>query len=155
MLTKQNFTFTARHILTSKSYTWYNYSRLFYLPFFFSFLLSYVFVTFFCHYLLLPLFSFIFHPAFTIYKFLMLYFSHSLSNTHIRAGPPRGRSSNSGRDKIFLFSVSSMQALGSTEPLNQWLPGLKRPGRETNYSAPTSVEVKKKWVYTSTPHTLS
>jgi hypothetical protein len=30
-------------------------------------------------------------------------------------------------------------------------PGVKRPGREVFYSPPTSVEVKKMWIYTSTP----
>jgi hypothetical protein len=31
------------------------------------------------------------------------------------------------------------------------LPGVKRPGREDNHSPPTSAEVKKMWIYTSTP----
>jgi hypothetical protein len=30
-------------------------------------------------------------------------------------------------------------------------PGVKRPGRESDHSPPTSAEVKKTWVYTSTP----
>jgi hypothetical protein len=30
-------------------------------------------------------------------------------------------------------------------------PGLKRPGREADYSHPISAEVKKAWIYTSTP----
>jgi hypothetical protein len=30
-------------------------------------------------------------------------------------------------------------------------PGVKRPGREADYSNPTSGEVKKMWIYTSTP----
>jgi hypothetical protein len=30
-------------------------------------------------------------------------------------------------------------------------PGLKRQGREADHSAPTSAEVKKMWIYTSTP----
>jgi hypothetical protein len=29
--------------------------------------------------------------------------------------------------------------------------GVKRPGREADHSPPTSVEVKKMWIYTSTP----
>jgi hypothetical protein len=38
----------------------------------------------------------------------------------------------------------------------QWVrgalsPGVKRPGREADHSPPTSAEVKKTWVYTSTP----
>jgi hypothetical protein len=30
-------------------------------------------------------------------------------------------------------------------------PGVKRPGRETDHSSPTSAKVKKVWIYTSTP----
>jgi hypothetical protein len=30
-----------------------------------------------------------------------------------------------------------------------------RPGREADHSPPTSAEVKKMWIYTSTPHTSS
>jgi hypothetical protein len=30
-------------------------------------------------------------------------------------------------------------------------PGVKRPGRKANNSLPTSAEVKKMWIYTSTP----
>jgi hypothetical protein len=38
----------------------------------------------------------------------------------------------------------------------QWVPGtvspeVKRPGREADHSPPTSAEVKKMWIYTSTP----
>jgi hypothetical protein len=29
-------------------------------------------------------------------------------------------------------------------------PGVKRQGREADHSPPTSAEVKKKWIYTST-----
>ncbi|PNF15380.1 hypothetical protein B7P43_G00977, partial [Cryptotermes secundus] len=29
--------------------------------------------------------------------------------------------------------------------------GVKRPGRETDHSPPTSAEVKKTWIYTPTP----
>jgi hypothetical protein len=34
-------------------------------------------------------------------------------------------------------------------------PGVKRPGRETYHSPQTSAELKKRWIYTSTPHTPS
>jgi hypothetical protein len=30
-------------------------------------------------------------------------------------------------------------------------PGIKRPGREADHSPPASAEVKKMWIYTSTP----
>jgi hypothetical protein len=72
------------------------------------------------------------------------------------AGRPRSRSSSSGRVKNFLFSKSSRPALGSTHPHIQWLPGVlsvevKWPGREADHSSPASAEVKKIWIYTSTP----
>jgi hypothetical protein len=56
--------------------------------------------------------------------------------------------------------MSSRPALGSTHPPIQWVPGtlspgVKRPGRGTDHSPPTSAQVKKKWVYTSTIHTPS
>jgi hypothetical protein len=30
-------------------------------------------------------------------------------------------------------------------------PGVKRQGREADHSLPTSAEIKKMWIYTSTP----
>jgi hypothetical protein len=44
----------------------------------------------------------------------------------------------------------------STQPPIKWVPGavspaVKRPGREADHSSPTSAEVKKMWIYTSTP----
>jgi hypothetical protein len=49
----------------------------------------------------------------------------------------------------------SKPALGPTKPPTQWVPGLsqgvKRPGHEADHSPPTSAEVKKMWIYTSTP----
>jgi hypothetical protein len=74
----------------------------------------------------------------------------------LRAGRPRGRSSSPGRVKNFLFSTSSRPALGPIQPPIQWAPGalspgVKRQGREDDHSPPTSAEVKKMWIYTSTP----
>jgi hypothetical protein len=59
-----------------------------------------------------------------------------------------------GRVKNVNFSILSRLALGST-PI-QWVPGalnlrLKRPGLETDHSPPTNAEVRKTWIYTSTP----
>jgi hypothetical protein len=36
-------------------------------------------------------------------------------------------------------------------PPNLLSPGVKRPGREADHSPPASAEVKKIWIYTSTP----
>jgi hypothetical protein len=68
----------------------------------------------------------------------------------------RDRSLSPGGVKNFLFSASSRQALGSTQPPIQWVPGalspgVKRPGREADQSPPASAEVKKMRIYTSTP----
>jgi hypothetical protein len=81
-------------------------------------------------------------------------------NIMLRAGRPRGWSSSPGREKNILFSKSSRPALRSTQTPIQWVPGalspgVKRQGREVDHSPPTSAEVKKMWIYTSTPHTPS
>jgi hypothetical protein len=46
-------------------------------------------------------------------------------------------------------------ALGPTQPLIQWVPGVislgvVRPGREADHSPPSSAEVKNAWDYNST-----
>jgi hypothetical protein len=56
--------------------------------------------------------------------------------------------------KNFYFSMSSIPALGPTQPFIQWVlgnfsPVVKRPGREADRSPPTSTEFKETWVYTS------
>jgi hypothetical protein len=58
--------------------------------------------------------------------------------------------------RIFLFATSSRPAMGSTQTPIQWVPGalspgVKRPRREADHSPPTSAEVKKMRIYTSTP----
>jgi hypothetical protein len=78
----------------------------------------------------------------------------------LRAGWPRGQSSSPSGVKIFLFSRSSSPLLRSTQPPIQWVPGalspgVKRPGREVEHSPPSSAEIKRMWIYTSTPHTPS
>jgi hypothetical protein len=62
--------------------------------------------------------------------------------------------------KNFLFSMLSRQVLGPTQTPIQWVPGalspgVKRQGRETDHSPPTTVEVKKMWIYISSAHTPS
>jgi hypothetical protein len=57
-----------------------------------------------------------------------------------------------------IFSSPRRQTgYGPTQPHIKWvlrvlsLVGLKQRGREVDHSAPTNVEVKKTWIYTSTP----
>jgi hypothetical protein len=74
----------------------------------------------------------------------------------LRAGRPRGRSSGPGGGKNFHFCMSSRPSLGSMQPPIQWVLGalslgVKRQGREAHHSPPTSAEVKKLGIYTSTP----
>jgi hypothetical protein len=64
-------------------------------------------------------------------------------------GIARGRSSSPGRVAV--------QSGSGAHPDSYWmdtgssLPGVKRPGREADHSPPTTAEVKKMWIYTSTP----
>jgi hypothetical protein len=74
----------------------------------------------------------------------------------LQDGRSRGWSSSPGMVKNFLFSTSFTPALGLTEPPIQRVPedlssGVKRPGRKAHHSPPTSAEVKKTWIYRSTP----
>jgi hypothetical protein len=64
--------------------------------------------------------------------------------------------SSPGEVNNFLFSTSSRPTLGPTRLSIQWAPGalspgVKRPGCEAGHSPPSSAEVKKMWIYTSTP----
>jgi hypothetical protein len=67
-----------------------------------------------------------------------------------------GRQFSAGAMMALLIIVTvSRPALGPTIPPMQWVPevltpGLKRPGRETDHSPPSSAEVNA-WSYTSVP----
>jgi hypothetical protein len=57
--------------------------------------------------------------------------------------------------RIFLFTTVSKPALGHTHPPIWWVPealylGVKRSRRKSDYSPPSSAEVKNMWSYTST-----
>jgi hypothetical protein len=67
-----------------------------------------------------------------------------------------GRSSSPCRVKYFLSSKSARPAVRSNQPYIQWVPGalpagVKRPGHESDHTLPSSAEVKRMWIYTSTP----
>jgi hypothetical protein len=74
----------------------------------------------------------------------------------LRAGRPRVRIPTPGKVNNFLISTSLRPALESIQPPTQWVTGafslgVKRPGSEANHLTPTSAEVKKMWIYASTP----
>jgi hypothetical protein len=111
-------------------------------------------------------------PPYRYYYLQWIYLNINTESNHINlepgelsrysdellAGRPRFRSSSPGGVENFHSSMSSRPALGSTQPPIQWVPlalcpGVKRPRREANHSPPTSAEVKKTLVYTSTPPT--
>jgi hypothetical protein len=52
-----------------------------------------------------------------------------------------GRGSIPGKGKIFLLSSASRPVLAPTHPSVQWVPGVKRQGREAGHSLPSSAEV--------------
>jgi hypothetical protein len=71
--------------------------------------------------------------------------SYGLDNQGGRGSPSPGRVKN------FQFSISSRPALGFTQPPIKCVPGVRRQGREADHSPPSSSEVKKMWIDTSTP----
>jgi len=54
-------------------------------------------------------------------------------------------------EEPYLFSETARPSLGSTQPLIQRLPGVKRPGLEADHSRLCSAETKKQRKYTYTP----
>jgi hypothetical protein len=58
--------------------------------------------------------------------------------------------------KDFRFSISSRPTMGPIQPSIQLIQEsfsleVKWPGREIDHLTPTSVQVKKTWIYTSNP----
>jgi hypothetical protein len=53
------------------------------------------------------------------------------------------------RSQLCFFSSDS--GMQPPHPPIQWAPGLKRSAREADHSPPASTEIKKTWVYMSTP----
>jgi hypothetical protein len=80
----------------------------------------------------------------------------AVGNDWLLTGRPRSQSLSPGGVKNSIFSTLSRPALRPTQPPIQWVPGalspgVKQPGREADHSPPTGAEVKKMWIYTSTP----
>jgi hypothetical protein len=70
----------------------------------------------------------------------------------LRVGRPKDRSSSPGRVKNFLFSMSSIPALGSTQAPIQYVQGERRLGREADHSPPGQENMD---LYIHPPHTPS
>jgi hypothetical protein len=51
----------------------------------------------------------------------------------------------------FIKEVTGVHPTSYTMGTGGSFPGVKQPGREADHSPPTSAEVKKMWIYTSTP----
>jgi hypothetical protein len=71
-----------------------------------------------------------------------------------------GRGSFPGMGKLSLFTIASRLALVPTQPPIQWVSGtispeVKRPGRESDYSHPSSAEVKNGGVISPFSHISS
>jgi hypothetical protein len=67
-----------------------------------------------------------------------------------------GGSSRPGRVKKFSLlhivqTGSGVQPASYKMGTGSSFPGVKRQGREADHSSPTNAEVKKMWIYTSTP----
>jgi hypothetical protein len=85
----------------------------------------------------------------------MLHFIINIVRDWLWAAWPRGQSSCPSKVKNFHFSTLSRPALGPIQPPIQWVPGalsfgVKWQEYEANHSPPTSAEVKKTLIYTST-----
>lgn len=52
------------------------------------------------------------------------------------------------QSRKFHFSKTSWPALAPTQPSIQWVPKVRRPGREINHSPSSRAEVSNEWNYT-------
>jgi hypothetical protein len=70
--------------------------------------------------------------------------------------PVEGKQAYFWKSSFAFPSTLSRPALGPTQPPVQWVPGALSPGvkwlgYEADHSLPSSAEVKKMWIHTSTP----
>jgi hypothetical protein len=57
--------------------------------------------------------------------------------------------------RFLIFVTASRPALRHTQPPIQWIPGVKRPGRDADHSPLPSEEVKRAELYLQSPNTSS
>jgi hypothetical protein len=91
---------------------------------------------------------------FCLQFYYFYYYYYYYYSDWLRAGRPRGRSSRPGGWKIFTSPIvqtgSGVHPTSYTMGTRGSFPRVKRPGREADHSPPTSAEVNKIWIYTST-----
>jgi hypothetical protein len=73
------------------------------------------------------------------------------TENRLRAGHPGFNSWQVHWWNFFSSPLHSDRLGGSTQPPIQWVPRVKRPGREVDHSSPSIAEVKNAWNYASTP----
>jgi hypothetical protein len=96
------------------------------------------------------------HEGEQMRKFICRFVPHSLfrsrnSAVGITTGYGLDNREFGVRVQNFFFSKSSRPALGSKQPPIQSVAGVKRLRPKADHSLPTSAEIKKIWIYTSTP----
>jgi hypothetical protein len=87
---------------------------------------------------------------FLVFYFIWLLSSLTRDSDWIPAGRSRRPISRPGRGKIYFLSTSFRPVLGPTQPLTQWVPGVKLLGREADHSLPTRAKAKNTWIFIST-----
>ena len=58
-----------------------------------------------------------------------------------------------GSSKSVVFCLTPRPAVGPMQPPVQCVPGIKRPGPDTDRSSPSSAGVMNEWIYTISPLT--
>jgi hypothetical protein len=90
-----------------------------------------------------------------IYMFVCIHVGSRDSSVGIATGYGGGRPGGAGvRIPVGIHIVQTGSVVHPTSykmGTGGSFPGVKRQGREVDHSPPTSAEVKKMWIYTSTP----
>jgi hypothetical protein len=92
--------------------------------------------------------------VYTFHQSLLTMF-HTHHTIPILCGVSYGLGVGIAQYKIFLFSTGPGPALGPIQPPMQWVPGVKRLGREAHHSRPSSAKVKNGRAIPPLPHMCS